>query len=172
MAVVAPGTALDRQLAGRELMFGAKPATYRRRALGGVIGTNSCGSPTQASGKTVDHVVRLEVLTVDGTYADTELMKKTGIRADRLGSGCCRLARNFRFGAGHDAVSCAAGERVLLSRVRQPDLATAPAGWRFQLPHADRAGRHRTHPRPPRRRTSNPQPTVQRSTKPAVTSLP
>jgi len=67
--VVEPGIALDelnRQLAGHELMFGPKPATHRSCTLGGMIGNNSCGSTAQAYGKTVDNIVRLEVLTVDG----------------------------------------------------------------------------------------------------------
>ena len=68
--VVEPGIALDelnRALAQHGLMYGPKPATHRTCTLGGVIGNNSCGSTAQAYGKTVDNIVRLEVLTYDGT---------------------------------------------------------------------------------------------------------
>ena len=47
-------------------MFGPKPATHDHCTLGGMIGNNSCGATAQAYGKTVDNVLRLEVLTYDG----------------------------------------------------------------------------------------------------------
>ena len=67
--VVEPGIVLDElnaQLAPHRLMFGPKPATHDHCTLGGMIGNNSCGATAQAYGKTVDNVVRLEVLTCDG----------------------------------------------------------------------------------------------------------
>ncbi|GAA3605583.1 FAD-binding and (Fe-S)-binding domain-containing protein [Microlunatus ginsengisoli] len=67
--VVEPGIALDdlnRQLADHDLMYGPKPATHRTCTIGGMIGNNSCGSTAQAYGKTVDNLVRLEILTYDG----------------------------------------------------------------------------------------------------------
>jgi len=57
---------LNAQLAPHRLMFGPKPATHDHCTLGGMIGNNSCGATAQAYGKTVDNVVRLEVLTCDG----------------------------------------------------------------------------------------------------------
>ena len=67
--VVEPGIVLDElnaQLAPHRLMFGPKPATHDHCTLGGMIGNNSCGATAQAYGKTVDNIVRLEVLTYDG----------------------------------------------------------------------------------------------------------
>ena len=67
--VVQPGLVLDelnRQLADRGLAFGPKPSTHSHCALGGMIGNNACGASAQAYGKTVDNVMRLEVLTYDG----------------------------------------------------------------------------------------------------------
>jgi FAD/FMN-containing dehydrogenase/Fe-S oxidoreductase len=67
--VVEPGIVLDElnaQLAPHQLMFGPKPATHDHCTLGGMIGNNSCGATAQAYGKTVDNVLRLEVLTCDG----------------------------------------------------------------------------------------------------------
>src|SRR5690606_7966698 len=68
--VVEPGIVLDelnRQLAPVGLMFGPRPATHSHCTLGGMIGNNSCGSTAQLYGKTADNVVRLEILTYDGT---------------------------------------------------------------------------------------------------------
>jgi Fe-S oxidoreductase len=59
-----------------------------------------------------------------GSDADDALMRRAGVRPDRLGSGCCGLAGNFGFEAGHYEVSRAAGERVLLPRVRDADQRT------------------------------------------------
>jgi FAD/FMN-containing dehydrogenase/Fe-S oxidoreductase len=67
--VVEPGIVLDAlnaQLAPHRLMFGPKPATHDHCTLGGMIGNNSCGATAQAYGKTVDNVLRLEVLTYHG----------------------------------------------------------------------------------------------------------
>ena len=67
--VVEPGIVLDelnRLLAPHRLMFGPRPATHDHCTLGGMIGNNSCGATAQAYGKTVDNVVRLEVLTYHG----------------------------------------------------------------------------------------------------------
>ncbi|GAA2092949.1 FAD-binding and (Fe-S)-binding domain-containing protein [Microlunatus panaciterrae] len=59
-----------------------------------------------------------------GTDAETDVMRRAGIEAKTLPSGCCGLAGNFGFEAGHYAVSRAAGERVLLPRVRAADQRT------------------------------------------------
>jgi FAD/FMN-containing dehydrogenase/Fe-S oxidoreductase len=67
--VVEPGIALDDlndALAGDRLMFGPRPSTHQSCTIGGMVGNNSCGATAQAYGKTVDNVVRLEVLTYDG----------------------------------------------------------------------------------------------------------
>jgi FAD/FMN-containing dehydrogenase/Fe-S oxidoreductase len=67
--IVEPGIVLDElnaHLAPCGLMFGPRPATHDHCTLGGMIGNNSCGATAQAYGKTVDNVVRLEVLTYEG----------------------------------------------------------------------------------------------------------
>jgi Fe-S oxidoreductase len=57
-----------------------------------------------------------------GTSADQRVMERAGIDATVLDSGCCGLAGNFGFEAGHYDVSRAIGERVLLPAVRSvPD---------------------------------------------------
>ncbi len=68
-AIVEPGVVLDSlnaAVAEHDLQFGPKPSTHSRCTLGGMIGNNSCGSTAQAYGKTVDNVLRAEVLTYDG----------------------------------------------------------------------------------------------------------
>lgn len=59
-----------------------------------------------------------------GFEQDVALMKRAGIDVDVLDSGCCGLAGNFGFEAGHYDVSRAAGERVLLPAVRDAALTT------------------------------------------------
>jgi Fe-S oxidoreductase len=61
---------------------------------------------------------------VMGTQAEADLMRRAGIDAQRLHSGCCGLAGNFGFERGHYDVSMAAGERVLLPSVREAEATT------------------------------------------------
>jgi FAD/FMN-containing dehydrogenase/Fe-S oxidoreductase len=68
-ARVQPGLILDdlRDAAERHhLTFGPDPATHDHCTLGGMIGNNSCGVHSVMSGKTVDNIEELEVLTYDG----------------------------------------------------------------------------------------------------------
>lgn len=67
--VVEPGIVLDalnKELAAHELSYGPEPATHPNCTLGGMIGNNSCGATAQRSGKVVDNIARLEVLTYRG----------------------------------------------------------------------------------------------------------
>jgi FAD/FMN-containing dehydrogenase/Fe-S oxidoreductase len=50
--------------------------------------------------------------------ADRELLERAGADIERLDSGCCGLAGNFGFTAGHGEVSEACAEQVLLPRLR------------------------------------------------------
>jgi FAD/FMN-containing dehydrogenase/Fe-S oxidoreductase len=68
-AVIEPGIILDdlRNAAEKHtLTFGPDPATHTHCTLGGMIGNNSCGVHALMSGKTVDNIEELEVLTYDG----------------------------------------------------------------------------------------------------------
>jgi FAD/FMN-containing dehydrogenase/Fe-S oxidoreductase len=56
---------------------------------------------------------------VMGVKADGAVMGKAGLDAEVLDSGCCGLAGNFGFEAGHYDVSMACAERVLLPRLRE-----------------------------------------------------
>jgi Fe-S oxidoreductase len=61
---------------------------------------------------------------VMGFDADRRLMDSAGIEAQVPDSGCCGLAGNFGFEAGHEEVSRAVGERVILPAVREADPVT------------------------------------------------
>ncbi|HEX7831435.1 MAG TPA: FAD-linked oxidase C-terminal domain-containing protein [Thermoanaerobaculia bacterium] len=68
-ARVEPGIVLDdlrREAEKHTLTFGPDPATHAQCTLGGMIGNNSCGVHSIMSGKTVDNIESLEVLTYDG----------------------------------------------------------------------------------------------------------
>jgi Fe-S oxidoreductase len=58
-----------------------------------------------------------------GVDADTELMRKANIEPQAVG-GCCGLAGNFGFEAGHLEVSLACAETELLPAVRAADART------------------------------------------------
>jgi len=75
-----------------------------------------------------------------GSDADRAVLAALGVEAEVLDSGCCGLAGNFGFEAGHYEVSMAAAERVLLPAVRAaaPDVEILADGFscRTQLRQA------------------------------------
>jgi len=84
-----------------------------------------------------------------GWDADATLLMQAGVDVERLDSGCCGLAGNFGFTAGHGDVSRACAERVLLPRVRDAD-ADAPIladgfSCRTQIHELDSGGREAMH---------------------------
>ncbi len=71
-ARVQPGVVLDqlnRALEPYDLQFGPDVATASRANLGGMIGNNSAGARSIVYGKTIDHVLALQVLLADGSPA-------------------------------------------------------------------------------------------------------
>jgi FAD/FMN-containing dehydrogenase/Fe-S oxidoreductase len=84
-----------------------------------------------------------------GWSADEKLLQAAGVDVERLNSGCCGLAGNFGFTAGHGEVSKALAERVLLPRVRaaDPDTAILADGFscRTQIEGLDSGGRIGMH---------------------------
>jgi FAD/FMN-containing dehydrogenase/Fe-S oxidoreductase len=86
---------------------------------------------------------------VMGWDADRRLLESAGVDVERLDSGCCGLAGNFGFTAGHGEVSEACAERVLLPRVRDAadDVAVLADGFscRTQVHELDSAGREAVH---------------------------
>ncbi len=86
---------------------------------------------------------------VMGSQADDELLGRMGARRLPMDSGCCGLAGNFGFEAGHYDVSMAAAERGLLPAVREAsdDVVVLADGFscRVQLSQGDSDGREGMH---------------------------
>jgi len=69
-AIVEPGVVLDRlqeKASSFGLRFGPDPSSHNRCTLGGMIGTNACGSHSVAWGTTADSVIDLDIVLADGT---------------------------------------------------------------------------------------------------------
>jgi FAD/FMN-containing dehydrogenase/Fe-S oxidoreductase len=81
--------------------------------------------------------------------ADQELLRRAGVDAERLDSGCCGLAGNFGFEPGHLEVSEACAERVLLPRLREepPETVVLADGFscRTQIHELDSGGHEGVH---------------------------
>jgi FAD/FMN-containing dehydrogenase/Fe-S oxidoreductase len=58
---------LNHHVRGMGLLFGPDTSTSNRATLGGMMGNNSGGSHSLAYGLTVDHVIEIRALLVDGT---------------------------------------------------------------------------------------------------------
>ncbi len=84
-----------------------------------------------------------------GWDADEELLRAAGVDNDTLDSGCCGLAGNFGFTAGHGEVSEACAERVMLPAIRDadPDTTVLADGFscRTQIHDLDSGGRDGVH---------------------------
>ncbi|MFE9656461.1 FAD-binding and (Fe-S)-binding domain-containing protein [Micromonospora sp. NPDC006431] len=84
-----------------------------------------------------------------GTAADQAVLAKAGAQPEFLDSGCCGLAGNFGFEAGHYEVSEACAERVLLPAVRDAadtDVILADGfSCRTQVEQGAAAGRTAIH---------------------------
>ena len=74
-ARVQPGVvlaALNRAAAAHGLRYAIDPSTMSRATIGGGIGNNSCGARSVIYGKTIDHVLSLDVVLADGTLTRFE----------------------------------------------------------------------------------------------------
>ncbi len=84
-----------------------------------------------------------------GWDADRDLLERVGVDVERLDSGCCGLAGNFGFTAGHGEVSRALAEQTLLPRIREADDGTAVLAdgfsCRTQIHDLDSGGREGVH---------------------------
>ena len=84
-----------------------------------------------------------------GWDADAELLERSGLDVERLESGCCGLAGNFGFTAGHGEVSEACAEQVLLPRLREADDTTTVLAdgfsCRTQISQLDSGGKEGQH---------------------------
>ncbi|MGI9157820.1 MAG: FAD-binding and (Fe-S)-binding domain-containing protein [Marmoricola sp.] len=108
--------------------------------------------PPDIGGETrVDALVQVHCHqhAVLGWDADQELLKSAGVNAEHLESGCCGLAGNFGFTAGHGEVSEALAEQVLLPRLRaaNPHTIAMADGFscRTQIHGLDSGGHEAVH---------------------------
>jgi FAD/FMN-containing dehydrogenase/Fe-S oxidoreductase len=79
-AWVQPGLVQDQfnaYLRPHGLLFGPDTATSNRATLGGMIGNNSAGARSILYGKTIDHVLELEVVLSDGSTTTLRPVDKT-----------------------------------------------------------------------------------------------
>lgn len=89
-----PGVTIDelnRQLKPSGLFFTPDPSTSSRANIGGAMGNNSCGTHSIIYGKTVDHVLEMDVTLSDGTQTNfgmrdaaalEGLLRKPGLEGD------------------------------------------------------------------------------------------
>jgi len=86
---------------------------------------------------------------VMGWAADQKLLSDAGARAEQLPTGCCGLAGNFGFQAGHREVSEACAEQALLPALRgaAADAVILADGFscRTQIHELDSGGREAMH---------------------------
>jgi FAD/FMN-containing dehydrogenase/Fe-S oxidoreductase len=84
-----------------------------------------------------------------GWDADQQLLESAGAKVEHLQSGCCGLAGNFGFEAGHLEVSKACAEHVLLPALRaaERDAVVLADGFscRTQIHELDSGGREAVH---------------------------
>jgi Fe-S oxidoreductase len=109
----------------RELMPGNRDVQRLRQqtvTLAELLRDHTDGwRPPHLSGKAIAQT-HCHQHAIMGYDADQALLRDADVDLDVLDAGCCGLAGNFGFEAGHYDVSRACGERVLLPAVR--DAAT------------------------------------------------
>jgi Fe-S oxidoreductase len=111
----------------RELMPGDRDVQRLRQqtvTLAELLRDHTDGwQPPRLSGKAIAQT-HCHQHAIMGYDADQALLRAAGVDLDVLDAGCCGLAGNFGFEAGHYEVSRACGERVLLPAVRDASAGT------------------------------------------------
>jgi len=101
-AIVEPGIVLDElnaQLKQHGLRFAPDISTASRATIGGMISNNSCGARSVMYGKTIDHVLELDVILSDGSQAHFRPLSRADLDAacqgDTLEAKCYREVRRI-----------------------------------------------------------------------------
>lgn len=101
-AIVEPGIVLDElnaQLKPHGLRFAPDISTASRATIGGMISNNSCGARSVMYGKTIDHVLALDVILSDGSQAHFRPLNREELDAacqgDTLEAKCYREVRRI-----------------------------------------------------------------------------
>ena len=99
-AIVEPGIVLDElnaQLKQHNLRFAPDISTASRATIGGMISNNSCGARSVMYGKTIDHVLELDVILSDGSQVHLRPMNRAELDAacqgGTLEAECYRTVR-------------------------------------------------------------------------------
>jgi FAD/FMN-containing dehydrogenase/Fe-S oxidoreductase len=99
-ALVEPGVVLDelnRQLRTHGLRFAPDISTANRATIGGMIANNSSGARSVLYGKTIDHVLELDVVLADATSAHLRRLNlgelDRACAAETLEGACYRAVR-------------------------------------------------------------------------------
>ena len=102
-AIVEPGIVLDElnaQLKPHGLRFAPDISTASRATIGGMISNNSCGARSVMYGKTIDHVLELDVVLSDGSQVHLRPLNRAELEAacqgDTLEARCYRTVRAGR----------------------------------------------------------------------------
>ncbi|MDF1601940.1 FAD-binding and (Fe-S)-binding domain-containing protein [Nocardioides sp. YIM 152315] len=97
----------------------------RTVTLAELLGDHTDGwTPPRLDGVRAMAQVHCHQHAVLGWDADRDLLERCGAEVERLDSGCCGLAGNFGFTAGHGEVSRLIAEQTLLPRLREADPGT------------------------------------------------
>jgi FAD/FMN-containing dehydrogenase/Fe-S oxidoreductase len=101
-ALVEPGIVLDElnaQLRPHGLRFAPDISTASRACIGGMIANNSSGARSVLYGKTIDHVLELQVVLADGSLAHFRPLQGAELeevcRGDSLEARCYRTVRRL-----------------------------------------------------------------------------
>jgi len=101
-AIVEPGIVLDElnaQLKQHGLRFAPDISTASRATIGGMTSNNSCGARSVLYGKTIDHVLELDVVLSDGSQVHMRPLNRTELDAacqgETLEARCYRTVRQI-----------------------------------------------------------------------------
>ena len=89
-ARVQPGIVLDqlnRELLPHGLMYAPDPTTSNRACVGGGIGNNTCGAHSVIYGKSLDHIMELDVLLSDASATHFRPLDSAELEAKLSGAG-------------------------------------------------------------------------------------
>ncbi len=99
-AIVEPGIVLDElnaQLKQHGVRFAPDISTASRATIGGMVSNNSCGARSVLYGKTIDHVLELDMVLSDGSQVHLRPLSRAELEAacqgDTLEARCYRTVR-------------------------------------------------------------------------------
>ena len=148
---VEPGVVLDElnaELKQHGLQFAPDVATSNRATIGGMIANNSCGARSVRYGRTVDHVLHVDVVLGDGSVATwgRDVRPPTNRRARQCEETLAAVARECAadIAARFPKVLRSNGGYAL-DRVRIDDSAAASATNEAGVPLLDTHAKRLTH---------------------------